>query len=615
MIFETLSDPDELARRIVARTGGDIRLALPLGLGKANTVVNALTRLALADSAIRLEIFTALTLERPDPAGDDLAARLLGPALDRLFGAYPALEYARHLRARTLPDNIRVHEFFFQAGNWLGNMAAQRDYITANYTHALHFLLARKPNVVAQLVARQGDRFSLSCNTDITVDLLRARAAGTQDFLVAAEISDDLPFMAGTGEIAAPEIALLLDDPATRFELFSAPKRPVSLAEHAIGLHVAGLVPDGATLQIGIGSTGDAVASALLLRHRDPAVFADIAAGAPVPAARGFDCSGRFETGLYAVTEMLVQGIVELLRAGVVKREVEGACVHAGFFLDCRDFYRSLREMPPQQRARIAMVPVSFTNQLYGDEAARRSARADARFVNSAMKATLLGGVVSDITAAGQIVSGVGGQYNFVEQAFAIPGGRAVLTLPATRTRKGRVSSNIVWEHPHETIPRHLRDIVVTEYGIADLRGKSDGAAIMAMLCIADSRFQPALLARAIAAGKLAPGTGIPPRHRANTPRRLRRWLARSRAAGHLPDFPFGTDFSDVEQRLLPALERLKAASGSPVAMSALIWRGLVAGAGENGECLERMRLGRARRPAEIVMALALKGALARPGD
>ena len=74
-------------------------------------------------------------------------------------------------------------------------------------------------------VARQGDRFSLSCNTDITVDLLRARAAGTQDFLVAAEISDDLPFMAGTGEIAAPEIALLLDDPANIDAVLDEAKR------------------------------------------------------------------------------------------------------------------------------------------------------------------------------------------------------------------------------------------------------------------------------------------------------------------------------------------------------------------------------------------------------
>ena len=117
------------------------------------------------------------------------------------------------------------------------------------------------------------------------------------------------------------------------------------------------------------------------------------------------------------------------------------------------------------------MMPVSYTNQLYGDEPAKRAARTDARFVNSAMKATLLGGLVSDITTGAQEVSGIGGQFNFIEQAFALDGGRALITLPSTRTKNGQTVSNIVWEHPHESVPRAYRDIIVTEYGIADLRG------------------------------------------------------------------------------------------------------------------------------------------------
>lgn len=86
-----------------------------------------------------------------------------------------------------------------------------------------------------------------------------------------------------------------------------------------------------------------------------------------------------------------------------------------------------------KKRARIQMMPVSFTNPLYGDETAKRAARCKARFVNAAMKATALGGVVSDVTDSGQIVSGVGGQFNFVDQAFALRDARAIITLHSTR--------------------------------------------------------------------------------------------------------------------------------------------------------------------------------------
>jgi acyl-CoA hydrolase len=84
-----------------------------------------------------------------------------------------------------------------------------------------------------------------------------------------------------------------------------------------------------------------------------------------------------------------------------------------------------------------------------------------------------------------------------VAQAFALPDARSIIMLRATRTVAGRTSSNIVWEYPETTIPRHLRDIVVTEYGIADLRGKSDRDTIAAMLSVADTRFQDELLQRA----------------------------------------------------------------------------------------------------------------------
>ena len=134
---------------------------------------------------------------------------------------------------------------------------------------------------------------------------------------------------------------------------------------------------------------------------------------------------------------MFFEAFLELIDADIIRREVDGALLHAAFFLGPKAFYRRLREMPPEQLARIQMKAVSFTNEIYDEEAAKRVARRNARFVNNAMMATLLGGVVSDGLEDGRVVSGVGGQYNFVAQAFALEGARSILTLEASR-RAGR---------------------------------------------------------------------------------------------------------------------------------------------------------------------------------
>src|SRR6266436_3362049 len=95
-------DPDLLADAIIGRVGKSIVLAMPLGLGKANHVANALFARAAADPSIRLRIFTALTLEKPRGKGD-LERRFLEPIADRVVAGYPELAYARPLHARTLP--------------------------------------------------------------------------------------------------------------------------------------------------------------------------------------------------------------------------------------------------------------------------------------------------------------------------------------------------------------------------------------------------------------------------------------------------------------------------------------------------------------------------------
>jgi len=148
------TDPKLVADAIVAAVGHNIVLGLPLGLGKANDIANALYRRAMADTSINLRIFTALTLEKPSYKSD-LERRFLEPVIERLFGAYPALDYVSALRNGTLPPNVQIDEFFFLAGRWLTNAAAQRSYISANYTHACEYLLARGVNVIAQLVSSE----------------------------------------------------------------------------------------------------------------------------------------------------------------------------------------------------------------------------------------------------------------------------------------------------------------------------------------------------------------------------------------------------------------------------------------------------------------------------
>jgi acyl-CoA hydrolase len=256
--------------------------------------------------------------------------------------------------------------------------------------------------------------------------------------------------------------------------------------------------------------------------------------------------------------------------------------------------------MPAGAREKIRMTAISFTNQLYGDEDAKARARVGARFINSTMMMTLLGAAVSDGLEDGRVVSGVGGQYDFFAQAFALPDARAILTLNASRG----ATSNIRWSYGHETIPRHLRDMVVSEYGIADLRGRSDAQVVAALLAIADSRFQNELLARAKDAGKIAKTYEIPAAHRNNTPDRIARALTPFREAGHLPAFPFGCDFDETEQRLLPALERLETASQSPLVLLAMAARGLRGG---EEAALARMNLS---RPRDVLYRLLLRGAL-----
>jgi acyl-CoA hydrolase len=323
---------------------------------------------------------------------------------------------------------------------------------------------------------------------------------------------------------------------------------------------------------------------------------------------------------------MVMDGFMHLARAGILSRRVyddtaiekalasgedldladrtDGRYLRGAFYLGSKEFYAWLRGLEGAEFNGLSMTRVSDINQLYGGrESLDALQRRHARFFNICMMATALGAAVSDGLESGQVVSGVGGQYNFVAMAHAIPGGRSVLMLRSTRTRQGETTSNILWNYGHTTIPRHLRDIYVTEYGIADLRGKSDEECVLAMLAVSDTRFQDDLCHRAKAAGKLRSDFVIPPAWRQNDAKHLEAALRPLRSRGLFPLFPFGSDFDEQELLLLPALKKLQQLTASKAKLAAFLLVALGGRASDSTQALlERLDLGRPRGMSEWVL-------------
>jgi acyl-CoA hydrolase len=638
------TDTDACARYLAEELGADLRIAAPLGLGKPHGLLNALYRDTAADPTRSLRLYTALSLTRPQPK-PGLEQRFLGPFLKRHFGADQVdPQYALDQARDALPSNVEVHEFYLQSGALLHSGSAQRSYISQNYSHVARDLVVQDINLLVQLVARRegpdGVRYSLSCNPDLTLDFLcRVQLAGKQRPMCVAVVHPDLPYLSGDAEVAEAYFDVELR-PKTMPPLFALPRLPVDLAEYALGLHASALVKDGGCLQIGIGALSDALVKALLLRQQDNtmwrrALVALDPRGATHALAGWLGGLAAFQTGLYGASEMVMDGFMHLQRAGILKRRswdnlaLERASVagrladdvpgghylRGAFFLGSRELYEWLDATEAADPDAIDMCPVSNVNQLYGDhQALAMLQRRGARFFNTCMMATLLGAAVSDTLDDGSVVSGVGGQYNFVAMAHELPEGRSALLLRATRQVRGGIESNIRWNYGQTTIPRHLRDIYITEYGVADLRGKSDSECVEAMLSISDARFLDALCAQAKAHGKLAADFTIPEAWRRHRPRYLREALAPFQQKGLLPTFPFGSDFSEVEQRLLPALNWLKACSshwGGRFRLLRAICRPGAVASGEV-EALARMGLSAPVTLADRLQQRLLQAALRR---
>ena len=675
--------------RVLDTVPGDIVMGIPLAVGKPNPFVNALYRRIKANPARRLRIVTALSLEKP-VGKSELEQHFLGPLVERVFEDYPDLAYVKDLRAGTLPPNIEVREFFMKTGDYLGNPAAQQNYISTNYTFVARDMALQGMNVIAQAVAARGEgeamRLSLSSNPDVVLEVVEKLRAAGQPLLTIGVINRKMPFMPNGAEVAPSFFDLVVTDPAATHAVFAPPNNKVSSADYAIGLHASSLVADGGTLQIGIGSLGDAIAQALIVRDRHGDEYRRILESISPDGLAGREL-GRFDQGLYGCSEMFVNGFLKLIEAGIIRREVFGDVVlqralndgeidevvtphtltvlmrhgrirsplsaddvawlkqwgvlrpdvsldgpqlvlgdtrlpndlvsdanlerigqtmlgsrlargifmTGGFFLGPRDFYERLRTLPPQELAKIDMTRIDFINQLYSEDGGqgelKRAQRRKARFMNTTMIVTLLGAACSDALESGQVVSGVGGQYNFVAMAHALPDARLLMMLRSTHDNQDGLKSSIVWNYGHVTIPRHLRDIVVTEYGVADLRGQSDAEVVKRLIAVADSRFQDELIREAKAHGKLEAGYELPERYRHNLPQTLEATLHPWTEAGLLPDFPFGTDLTDDELHIVRALKKIKHATHHPGELLTMALRSLWEGKEAPLPYLERLGL------------------------
>ena len=307
-----------------------------------------------------------------------------------------------------------------------------------------------------------------------------------------------------------------------------------------------------------------------------------------------------------------------ILAAGAGRELRHGRVLHGGFFLGPADFYRKLRELDAAGQDQICMTGVRRTNQLLLDYHLYSAQRQKARFINTGMMVTLTGAVASDALEDGTVISGVGGQYNFVAMAHDLPGARSVLCIRSTRGSGKQLKSNIVPFYGHITIPKHLRDVIVTEYGVADLCGQSDAEIIKRLINIADSRFQTELLEFAKNHGKLERDYRIPFEARNNTPERLRQALNPLYQGGLLPSYPFGTDLTDQELALAGSLKKIKALSEEPGHFLATAARALLHQGNEDAArpFLERLQLDHPHSTREyliqqlLVLELEEQGAL-----
>jgi acyl-CoA hydrolase/GNAT superfamily N-acetyltransferase len=290
----------------------------------------------------------------------------------------------------------------------------------------------------------------------VSVDVVRAAVASAD--LVLAEVNPNMPRIHGDSFVHVSEIDALVPVDYRLPELSTHPADEVSLE---IAAHVASLIPDGATLQLGIGKIPDAVLGALTRRN---------------------------DLGVHS--EMISDGVMHLVKLGVItgaKKSLLPGKVVTSFLMGSQELYEWAHDNPI-----VEMRPSDFTNDPF-----TVSRHDNMVAINSALAVDLTGQVAAD-TLLGRFFSGIGGQVDFIRGAGRSLRGKPIIALPAT-AKGGQVSRIQPTLEDGAGIVTSRGDVryVVTEYGIADLWGKSIRKRTMELIEIAHPDFRSELLAAA----------------------------------------------------------------------------------------------------------------------
>lgn len=284
----------------------------------------------------------------------------------------------------------------------------------------------------------------------LTADYIQAAVAKART--VIAESNDQVPFSHGSGVLTAADIDFIVETSRPPLEVGSA---PITDLERAVARHIEAFIPDGATLQVGIGAIPDAVVAAI---------------------------GNRRDLGVHS--GMIGDSVVDLMERGVVtnaRKPIDQGVTISGTLIGTRRLYAFADNNPA-----IGLRPPSYTHSQ--DVLARLPALIS---LNSAVEVDLTGQVNAE-EAGGEHVGAVGGQVDYVRGAVSSPGGHSFIALPAS-AQKGTVSRIVARLSGPVTTARSDVDVVVTEFGAAQLRGRSLPERARALIAIAAPQFRETL--------------------------------------------------------------------------------------------------------------------------
>ena len=327
--------------------------------------------------------------------------------------------------------SFKTNALFIGANVRSGFESGQVDYIP-NFLSEVPYLFRRKiiPIDVALIQVSPPDKHGF-CSLGVSIDV--SRAAVQMAKIVVAQVNPNMPRTHGDGLIHVSEIDAMVevDDP-----LLEVPVRKLSETDMAIGRYIAGLVEDGATLQMGIGGIPDAVLASL---------------------------HGHRDLGIH--TEMFSDGLIELVEKGVVNGRLKArhpGKIVASFVMGTRKLYDFIDDNPE-----VVMLDVAYVNDTH---VIRKNPKVTA--INSAIEVDITGQVCADSIGT-RMYSGVGGQMDFIRGASLSEGGKPIIALPSTTSHgESRIVPYLKTGAGVVTTRAHVH-YIVTEYGIANLYGKN----------------------------------------------------------------------------------------------------------------------------------------------